>query len=89
MTDELKEVRNRPNKELIIYLEKYLEMAKSGEIQGIADVVVWHNGATSQGWLAPEQGWYLSHIIGELYMLIVRFSNINEKVVEVEEPKSE
>ena len=81
--DDLKEVRCKPNQELIKHVETLLKWAKSGEMQGMAEVVIWEDGTTGKGWRISQSYWYrASTIIGELFFLITKLSNIDEGIVQ-------
>jgi hypothetical protein len=57
-----------PREEVVSHLERLLEEAKSGELIGIFEVVVFQGGFVNSGWAmrSPEN---LRTMIGELEML--------------------
>ena len=68
-TDELKAVREKPNPDLIEYIEYMLDEAKSGDIQGLVTVKVFSDGKSSNGW-SLNCNHSAASIIGELHMAI-------------------
>lgn len=81
MKDQLKEIRQTPNQEVIKALETALELAKSGEVQGIAVVQIWDDGGTTHWWRL-EKIWMskASHVIGEAHCLMTGLSNSKDGI---------
>ena len=79
--NDIAAVKKRPNKQLVETLEGLLDLAKRGELQGVAYCSLWDDESTSHGW-AIRKGWKTSAIIGEAQMLqiqlaLARFQDID------------
>ena len=81
--DELREIRQTPNKHLIKQLKTALEFAESGEMQGMVVANLWTGGRTSYWWsLSDLPTCKTSHVIGELHCVITRLSNMTDNIYE-------
>jgi len=73
-TDELKAIRQKPNEELIGFLENMLGDAKEGRLQGLIFAKVWDDDTTGNGWSVKHK--YLApKLIGEIFMTMTALSN--------------
>lgn len=75
-TDDLKVIRQKPNEYLIESLEKVLEQAKEGTLQGIAYVKLFDNGNTAHGWNIPgSQSRRIPSLIGGAQIMATDLAN--------------
>ena len=73
---DLKVIRQKPNENLIQYLELALKLAKEGELKGIVVAQLWSNESTSHAWRLPGDSlWNTPRIIGEMHVTMTALSN--------------
>ncbi len=75
--NELKEIAKRSDPVLVEHIEKLLEYAKSGELQGIIHVDLFSGGGANYAWYADETHEQPA-IVGSLFGLITALSNNSE-----------
>ena len=86
--DNLAAIRRKPNQTLIESLEKALEQAKTGDLQGMFWIDYWDTDMTTHGWALPDKykNWKATLLIGEMHKAILDLGNcVNEAVKESEE----
>jgi len=72
----LTEIKTKPDQDLIAHLEKTLEYAKSGQLQGMIEVYIWDDGSTASGWALSSKFVYkLSAMFGEMFLLFNKLGN--------------
>lgn len=63
------EIKPEPDLELIDYLEELLDMARSGDLQGIAMARLYRNGQTANGWAGMKDRNTKAKILGEMRIM--------------------
>ena len=76
----LTEIKTQPNAGLVAHIEQLLEMAKSGRMQGIAEVVLLDDDSAGCGWNL-EHDWKSAKVIGELFTLMTTLANAAEGIL--------
>ena len=73
MVDQLKVIKEEPNRDLIKVLEGMIKQAESGELQGIIFAKMLPTG-TVHGWMGVQRH-RAPALIGEMYMLMTELTN--------------
>lgn len=75
----LVELKRKPNQETIAHIEGLLEKAKTGELQGIINAVVWNDGESSRGWAGMKKEDF-PKMLGEIFIAASNFAIQTEGV---------